>query len=95
MYSSFCSGIFILAILAAFVQPFCVYFLDRKHLRKFPAPQFAGLSSFWRIYQNLKYRHYHAIHEAHQKLGTHVRIAPNHVSISDPKVRDREVRMGE
>ncbi|KAE9381402.1 cytochrome P450 [Stipitochalara longipes BDJ] len=78
-------AIFVLAIWVVFVQPFCVYFLDRKHLRKFSAPEYAGLSSFWRIYHNLKYRHYLAVHEAHQKLGTHVRIAPSHVSISDPK----------
>ncbi|KAF7524172.1 hypothetical protein G7054_g11493 [Neopestalotiopsis clavispora] len=25
------------------------------------------------------------VHEAHQSLGTHVRIGPNHISISDPK----------
>lgn len=39
----------------------------------------------WRISHNLWNRHYLAIHEAHQKFGTHVRIAPNHVSILDPE----------
>lgn len=34
--------------------------------------------------KNLQCEHFLAVHEAHQKLGTHVRIAPNHVSISDP-----------
>lgn len=30
-------------------------------------------------------RHYLVIHAAHEKLGTHVRIAPNHVSIAGPQ----------
>lgn len=61
-----------------------VYLLDRKGLRKFPAPAYAAVSSLWRISHNLRCRHFLAIHEAHGRLGTHVRIAPNHVSISDP-----------
>ncbi|KAH6880645.1 cytochrome P450 [Thelonectria olida] len=51
---------------------------------RFPTPAFAGVTSIWRIYQCLRYKHYAAIHDAHQALGTHVRIAPNHRSISDP-----------
>ena len=66
------------------IKPVVAYFRDTKHLRKFPAPAFAGISSLWRITKNLQSEHFLAIHEAHQKLGTHVRIAPNHVSISDP-----------
>lgn len=54
-------------------------------MRKFPAPSYAGVSSLWRILHNLQKRHYLAIHQAHEKYGTHVRIAPNHVSISDPQ----------
>jgi hypothetical protein len=38
----------------------------------------------WRILKNLQSEHFLAVHEAHQKLGRHVRIAPNHVSVSDP-----------
>ena len=72
-------------LVGIFVQPVASYFADRKHLRKFPAPEYAGFSSLWRILQNLKCRHYLAVHEAHQTFGTHVRIAPNHVSISDPQ----------
>ncbi|EXJ73420.1 uncharacterized protein A1O5_03180 [Cladophialophora psammophila CBS 110553] len=69
---------------AIFIQPILVYLLDLKGLRKFPAPSYAALSSLWRISHNLRCRHFLAIHQAHEKLGTHVRIAPNHVSISDP-----------
>jgi len=59
--------------------------MNKKGLRKFPAPSIAGLSSFWRIFHNIKCQHYLAVHKAHQELGTHVRIAPNHVSILSPQ----------
>lgn len=76
----------LLAILFAilFIQPLVVYILDRKDLRRFPSPSYAAISSFWRIIHNLRNEHFLAVHEAHQQLGTHVRVAPNHVSISDP-----------
>ncbi|CRL22992.1 Cytochrome P450 [Penicillium camemberti] len=60
------------------------HFWDPKGLRQHPAPSIAGFSSLWRIYQNLRWNHYAAIHDAHRRLGTHVRIAPNHISILDP-----------
>jgi len=71
--------------LTILVQPIVVYFLDKKGLRKFASPSYAGFSSLWRIYYNLKCRHYLAVDEAHNKLGTHVRIGPNHISVSDPQ----------
>jgi len=37
------------------------------------------------MYHNWKCSHYLAIDEAHKKLGTHIRIAPNHISVSDPQ----------
>ncbi|RDW91649.1 cytochrome P450-21 [Coleophoma crateriformis] len=78
-------GLLALVIMVVFVQPIITYVLDPKHLRKFPSPQYAGLSSIWRIIQNLKKRHYLAIDDVHRRLGTHVRIAPNHISISNPQ----------
>ncbi|KAH8805083.1 cytochrome P450 [Xylogone sp. PMI_703] len=78
---------FILSILAliAVIGPFVGFWLDRKGLRSFPAPRYAALSSLWRIWHNLHYKHYLAVHNAHQQLGRHVRIAPNHISILDPQ----------
>jgi benzoate 4-monooxygenase len=38
----------------------------------------------WRIYQNFHYKQFQAIHDAHTELGTHVRIAPTHISICVP-----------
>ncbi|KUJ17671.1 cytochrome P450, partial [Mollisia scopiformis] len=71
--------------LAILVQPIVVYLLDKKNLRKFSAPSCAGFSSLWRMFHNLKFQHYLAVHKAHAQLGSHVRIAPNHISISDPQ----------
>ncbi|KAJ9613291.1 hypothetical protein H2200_003233 [Cladophialophora chaetospira] len=67
-----------------FIQPLAVYIVDRRGLRRFPSPSYAAVSSFWRIIYNLRNKHFLAIHEAHKQLGTHVRIAPNHISVSDP-----------
>ncbi|KAJ3949046.1 uncharacterized protein N0V96_000156 [Colletotrichum fioriniae] len=65
--------------------PITSYLVDRKGLRMFPSPGVAGISSLWRIFHCLRYQHFMAVHEAHETLGTHVRIAPNYVSISDPR----------
>lgn len=66
------------------VGPLVGYLVDPKSLRKFPSPSCAAISSLWRIWHNVQYKHYLAIHNAHKDLGVHVRIAPNHVSILDP-----------
>lgn len=62
-----------------------MYLIDKQGPRKLLAPSYAGISSLWRVSQHSKRKHYLAIHEAHQRLRTHVRIAPNYVSISDPQ----------
>lgn len=72
------------AILYPFLQPLYSYFKDDYQLRQFPSPSFAGFSSLWRIWYNIQKKHYLAIHQAHKDLGTHVRVAPKHISISDP-----------
>lgn len=77
--------LFGVSVVMLLLQP-CVCFLwDRNQLRSFPSPQHAGLTALWRIWHNLHYKHYLAVHTAHKELGTHVRIAPNHVSILSPQ----------
>lgn len=68
-----------------FIQPLLAYVADEKHLRKFPSPSYASLASSQRILKNLQCKHFLAVHEAHQKLGAHVQIAANHISISEPQ----------
>ncbi|KAI3546337.1 hypothetical protein CSPX01_04416, partial [Colletotrichum filicis] len=48
--------------------PITNYFVDRKGLRIFPSPGVAGISSLWRIFHCLRYRHFIVVHEAHESL---------------------------
>ena len=66
------------------LYPIISFHSDAKSLRKYPAPSVAAYTSLWRIWYNVKQKHYLAVHEAHKQLGTHVRIAPNHISILHP-----------
>ncbi|KAJ9494485.1 hypothetical protein LTR99_010751 [Exophiala xenobiotica] len=73
----------------ALVYPFWLYFFALRGLRRFPAPSFiAALSPLWRIYHNFRMNQFAEIHKAHDRLGTHVRIAPNHISITAPDAVD-------
>lgn len=54
-----------------------------------PGPRLAKISKAWSRYGNLKGRKSHRIHEAHQRYGPIVRVAPNELSFADPvAVRD-------
>ena len=56
----------------------------QRHLRSIPGPTAAAYTKFWRVYDVWKgHAHLTAI-DLHRKYGPLVRIAPNHVSISDP-----------
>ncbi|KAL4911374.1 hypothetical protein BDW74DRAFT_172836 [Aspergillus multicolor] len=68
-----------------FVHPVTTYFLDKKSLRQYPGPSIASFSILWRICQILKNAHFKAVYNSHQKYGTHVRIGPTQLSISDPR----------
>ncbi|KXS94371.1 hypothetical protein AC578_2517 [Pseudocercospora eumusae] len=72
-------------ILALPLHRLIIYLEDKKGLRRFPAPSIAGVSSLWRIWHNQRFIHYKAVHQAHLRLGSHVRISPDHISISDPR----------
>ncbi|KXH52973.1 hypothetical protein CNYM01_07362 [Colletotrichum nymphaeae SA-01] len=65
--------------------PITNYVVDRKGLRTYPSLGAAGIFYLWRIFHCLRYRHFIAVHEAHETLGTHIRIGSNYVSISDPR----------
>ncbi|VUC22947.1 unnamed protein product [Clonostachys rosea] len=75
-----------LVAIGLFIVPLIQYMWDADGLRKYPSPSFAALSPLWRIWHNIHQRHYVAVHEAHKRLGTHVRIAPDHISILEPGV---------
>ncbi|PWY95416.1 cytochrome P450, partial [Aspergillus sclerotioniger CBS 115572] len=72
-------------LLGLVLIPVVYYIWDPHGLRKFPSPSpIAAISPIWRAWHNIQFQHYAAVHQAHQRLGTHVRIAPNHISILDP-----------
>lgn len=58
-------------------------YLRNWSIRSIPAPFPAAFSNLWLLWQARKGTRYLAVHEAHKKYGTLVRIQPNHVSIAD------------
>jgi benzoate 4-monooxygenase len=60
------------------------YVVDKKNLRRFPAPSIAAFTPLWLMYHNWLGRRYKAVDAAHRELGPVVRIAPNHISFTDP-----------
>jgi benzoate 4-monooxygenase len=74
-----------LAALGLILCPAVRYFWDSNGLRKYPSPSVAGFTSLWRVWHNIRWQHYAAVDDAHRRLGSHIRIAPNHISILDPR----------
>lgn len=72
-------------LVTALAYPLCAHFIDRKGLRRFPAPSFAGFTELWLLYNSSTGQRFKTIDKVHRKLGKVVRIAPNHVSFSDPR----------
>jgi benzoate 4-monooxygenase len=62
---------------------FLVPYLAKPRYIPIPSPFPAAFTNFWLLYQCRRGRRYAAVHAAHQKYGTVVRIQPNHVSIAD------------
>ena len=58
-------------------------YLSKVRYLNIPAPFPAQFTNFWLLYQCRRGRRYTAVHAAHQKYGTVVRIQPNHISIAD------------
>jgi cytochrome P450 len=79
----------LLILWVVLLGPIYSFIRDDRHLKSFPSPSIAGYSSLWRIYQNFRYKQFQAVHDAHAKFGTHVRIAPNHVSVCAPDAVDQ------
>jgi len=60
------------------------YFTTYSHLRSIPTPSYAaGLTNIWLTLQARQGKRFLTVHDAHNKYGKLVRIAPNHVSIAD------------
>ena len=58
------------------------YQLLLSPLRSIPGPFLASISPFPQLYHGLKGDRHLWLHKLHQKYGTHVRVAPNFVSVN-------------
>lgn len=74
-----------LLALGLILSPVVHYFWDPKELRQYPAPSVAGITHLWRAWHNIRWKHSAAVDAAHRRFATHVRIAPNHLFILDPR----------
>lgn len=72
---------YIIPLLVVFY--YLVPFIAKAHWRSIPAPFPAAYTNLWLFWQARRGRRFLAVHDAHQKYGKVVRIAPNHVSIAD------------
>ncbi|KAG8737497.1 hypothetical protein FRC12_017143 [Ceratobasidium sp. 428] len=66
---------------------FIPYFLDPHNLRRstIQGPKLAAISNAWLAYVAARGDRSREVHRLHQRYGRLVRIAPNHISIADPK----------
>jgi benzoate 4-monooxygenase len=58
-------------------------YIRNWQIRNIPGPFPAQFTNFWLLLQARKGTRYLAVHDAHKKYGTLVRLQPNHVSIAD------------
>ncbi|TGJ82863.1 hypothetical protein E0Z10_g5902 [Xylaria hypoxylon] len=80
----FASPLTLAAALVAVVAYYTyAYFVTYSHIRDVPAPFPAQLTNWWLLYACRRGKRYLIVDEAHKKLGTVVRIQPNHISVAD------------
>ncbi|PIL27720.1 cytochrome P450 [Ganoderma sinense ZZ0214-1] len=60
------------------------YLVDSHHIRGYPGPLLAKFSDVWLGYVAAHGHRSEQVHKLHEQYGAFVRIAPNHLSISDP-----------
>ncbi|KZT00648.1 cytochrome P450 [Laetiporus sulphureus 93-53] len=75
----------LLAPVLVLLVHFVPYLRDPHRIRSYPGPFLAKLSDAWLGWVAAKGHRSEVVHKLHQKHGKFVRIAPDHVSISDPE----------
>ncbi|KAI0309650.1 cytochrome P450 [Amylostereum chailletii] len=71
----------VVATVVIYVAPWA---LDFHGMRTYPGPWLAKFSDLWLAWSTFQGRRSEVVHDLHKKYGPIVRLAPNHVSISDP-----------
>lgn len=80
---------FILYALAALVTLRILLNVFGTGLWQFRGPTIAKISDLWRLVEVLRMRQPHTYRKLHEKYGTVVRVGPNSVSVSDPRLVDQ------
>ncbi|TFY76249.1 hypothetical protein EWM64_g7765 [Hericium alpestre] len=60
------------------------YWVDPHGLRQYPGPWLAKYSDLWLARVTAQGNRSEVVHELHKQYGPYARIAPNHLSVSDP-----------
>ncbi|KAJ7749587.1 benzoate para-hydroxylase [Mycena maculata] len=71
-------------LLGIFPAGLVLYFIHHRSNGNIPGPFLARWTHLWLAYHAYRGRRYKAVHAAHQRYGTVVRIAPRHISIASP-----------
>jgi benzoate 4-monooxygenase len=79
------TSLLLAAVVFAAFHFFLPYFTTFAYLRKIPSPFPAAFTNLWLMYQCRCGRRFQAVHNAHKKFGTVVRIQPDHVSFASPE----------
>ncbi|PMD34344.1 cytochrome P450 [Hyaloscypha variabilis F] len=74
--------ILLIGVVVIILATTITYQLLLSPLRSIPGPFLASISPFPQLYHGLKGDRHLWIHKLHQKYGTHVRVAPNFVSVN-------------
>ncbi|KZT64511.1 cytochrome P450 [Daedalea quercina L-15889] len=77
-------SVILLLLLAACLIHLVPYLRDPHALCSYPGPLLAKFSDVWLGRVAAQGHRSETVHELHKKYGTFVRLAPNHLSISDP-----------
>ncbi|OBZ77504.1 Benzoate 4-monooxygenase [Grifola frondosa] len=78
------SSAVILCVVVVSLAHLVPYFVDPHGIHSYPGPFLAKFSDIWLGWTAAQGHRSERVHELHKKYGTFVRIAPNHLSISDP-----------
>ncbi|GAA89307.1 cytochrome P450 [Aspergillus luchuensis IFO 4308] len=85
MYKEIIVVFSILIVLKAVLAPIYTYLRDPKGLKRFPGVSVAPLTDLWRVWKQYLRTRTVAVHKAHLKYGSIVRVGPTHLSFSTPE----------
>ncbi|KAK7462809.1 hypothetical protein VKT23_007389 [Stygiomarasmius scandens] len=72
------------ALATFFLVHFIPWLVDFRGIRSYPGPLIAKFSDIWLGVVSLQGHRSENVHKLHEKYGTFVRIAPNHISVAAP-----------